>query len=458
MEQKNRHFLWLALLCIGLGTATWATRKPILTFIGKTFQNHEQQIEKSDEWITVFVHGTFGCYFGLLSLPSVITDTVGKTLYKKLVESKRKDPANFLDQAILQRGLIKVQPSYDLHVTNGQRFSAYPLAQAFQDISKYSSPGQSSDTFYTFGWSGLLSQKQRRVEAVRFYNSLNSELERYHCIGKHPKIRLVAHSHGGNLCLNFGAITEILSLSTYDNIDNTTPDAGTNESLTTMLNYIKKLPNKESVAYAKKLKHLDHVPTTSITIDELVLFGTPVQVETEPFYFSPTFKKIYHFYSEGDAVQAIDSISTKKNSNQIINRTTENLPLARAFPDLVQCKIIMNHHRKTKFRKNKSVDFYKQYDLGHKDLWAISWHQSNNPIAPLPVFVLTPLIIAALNKQPAPNDNVDINIKITTKHLKIQVSPHDEEKLYTRTSISRDNLEKMRKNLRRWDPYHTVNL
>lgn len=419
-------------------------------YLNKSSPKVAPKIKKPEAWITVFIHGTFSCYLGLFSLPSVIKDTVGKTLYKKLVESRRKNSEYFVYQAMLQRGLIKIQPSYDLHVTHGQRLSAYPLAQVFQDFSFHIAPQKENNSFYTFGWSGLLSQSQRRIEAVRLYNALATEVAHYQHIGTQPKIRLIAHSHGGNLCLNLAAINDLLSLSSYDHVSTSTADAATNKSLASMFDYLKTLPNQEGAADKKKLKSLDHVPTMHLTIDELVLFGTPVQVETEALYFSPTFKKIYHFYSENDSVQKMDLISTKKKSERRVTHSTKQLPKARAFPQLIQGKIIVNRHRK---RANDNS--YKKYEVSHKDLWAISWHPGSNPLAPLPVFVFTPLLLAALEAQTVPCNDVDVNIRLTRKYLKIQVAPHERQELNTLVAIPRNTFEEIKSNLKRWDPYHS---
>lgn len=440
-------------VCLGLTTG-WHFKdqlsEHLATYLSKPHPKATPKVQQPEAWITVFIHGTFSCYLGLLSLPSVVKDSVGKTLYKKLVESRRKNSEHFVYQAMLQRGLVKIQPSYDLHVTNGQRFSAYPLAQIFQDFSFHIAPKKVTNSFYTFGWSGLLSQAQRRIEAVRLYNALATEVTHYQRTGVKPKIRLIAHSHGGNLCLNLAAINDLLSLSSYDNVSTATTDAATNKSLAAMFDYIKKLPNKEGAADKKNLKSLDHVPTTPLTIDELVLFGTPVQIETEALYFSPTFKKIYHFYAESDSVQKMDMISTAKKSERRVTHSTKQLPKMRAFPQLIQGKIIVNRHR-----KRADNNSYKKYELSHRDLWAISWHHGSNPLAPLPVFVFTPLLLAALEAQTTPCNDVDINIRLTRKYLKVQVSPHEKQELNTLVAIPRNTLEEIKNNLRRWDPYHS---
>ncbi len=459
MEKKNKKGLFLVgiallLILVGLGFVERHYNR-----VSAFFSCRAQKAviaQEPEEWLTVFVHGTFGCLLGLLSLPAVINDDVGSSLYKVLVSAQRKDPSNYLDQAILQRGLVKIQPTYDLRVTNGQRLSAFPLARAFQDFAEYGKKNKSHTTFYTFGWNGLLSQKQRRIESVRFYNALVEEIERYRKVGKNPKVRLVAHSHGGNLCLNLAAINDLLSLSSYQDVAHVTSDAATNDALLAMFDYIKKLSSKEDVAHAKKLKRLDHVPTCKLTIDELVLLGTPVQVETEPFFFSPAIKKIYHFYSDEDAVQPLDFVSTKGKSMRKIKRIVDAMPKIQVFPELMQSRIVINRQMNHKIKKQKKHHKKRnccEYAVTHRDLWGVAWRKSDNPLAPLPIFVLTPLLIDVLNAQASLCHDADINIKFTAKYLKVQATPHNVNEVNAAAKIPRRVFDEIQKNVGRWNPY-----
>jgi len=116
--------------------------------------------------------------------------------------------------------------------------------------------------FYTFGWHGELRNKRRLEAAVQLHEALTLEKQRLETETKLPVlINLVTHSHGGNVALYLAPIEE------------------------------------------KSKKKL--------TIDKLVMFGCPVQRETERFVASPVFKKIYHVYSKGDTIQVADTISTK---------------------------------------------------------------------------------------------------------------------------------------------------
>ena len=64
-----------------------------------------------------------------------------------------------------------------------------------------------------------MSKTYRLKEALRFYNALQEELIKLQHQGIYPKIRIITHSHGGNLSLNLAAINEARTI--LDNTGNT---------------------------------------------------------------------------------------------------------------------------------------------------------------------------------------------------------------------------------------------
>ena len=59
------------------------------------------------------------------------------------------------------------------------------------------------ETFYIFGWSGKLNSKIRDEAAEVLYSQLETICQDYKAIyGHNPEIRIIAHSHGGNLALS----------------------------------------------------------------------------------------------------------------------------------------------------------------------------------------------------------------------------------------------------------------
>lgn len=109
--------------------------------------------------------------------------------------------------------------------------------------------------FYFFGWSGKLSFKARYKAARKLYQSLLNLLDTYEKEwGYRPKVRIITHSHGGNVALNLARFNEDLQLK----------------------------------------------------VDELIVLACPVQKRTCHLSGHQTFKKIYSLYSRFDAFQVLD--------------------------------------------------------------------------------------------------------------------------------------------------------
>ena len=111
------------------------------------------------------------------------------------------------------------------------------------------------ETFYVFGWSGKLNAKVRENASRVLYEQLikvkNEYILKY---GNNPKIRLITHSHGGNVALNL----------------------------------------------AKFKKEEDN-----LSIDQLILLACPVQEKTKKYIEDDLFKKTYALYSSLDMVQIL---------------------------------------------------------------------------------------------------------------------------------------------------------
>lgn len=174
-----------------------------------------------------------------------------------------------------------------------------------------------ADQFYLFGWSGALSFKEREKAAKNLYCQLKSLKEEYiKKNGIEPKVRLIAHSHGGNVCL--------------------------------LLNKVKDAIDSE------------------FRIEELILLATPVQAETKNYACSPMFKKVYSLYSHLDSLQVIDPQGLQ-------TKNTGSLFSERRFPhrdSICQCSIKVNN------RYLMHVEFIKgkflcklPYVLNALDIW-----------------------------------------------------------------------------------------
>ncbi len=107
---------------------------------------------------------------------------------------------------------------------------------------------------YTFGWSGTLKHAARKKAADNLYSCL-AELKKKH---NNPTIRLLTHSHGGNVALCLKHICD-----TNGNPDN-------------------------------------------LCIDELILLACPVQTETVHAVNGSVFNEIYSLHSHHDLFQVLD--------------------------------------------------------------------------------------------------------------------------------------------------------
>lgn len=122
------------------------------------------------------------------------------------------------------------------------------------------------EDYYIFGWSAKPSFSERENAANHLYADLIKLRDEYiSSYGQAPFIRVISHSHGGNVVLNIAPLCK-------------------NDK--------------------------------DFYIDEIILLACPVQEKTEAFIKAPCFKKVYAFYSDADIIQIIDPQGLyKENSN-----------------------------------------------------------------------------------------------------------------------------------------------
>jgi hypothetical protein len=145
---------------------------------------------------------------------------------------------------------------------------------------------------YLFGWTGRLSFESRENAACELRQGLDELIKKYQTeYGYTPKIRLITHSHGGNVALNLAAIKDNFS--------------------------------------------------TELSIEQLIMLACPVQDKTECLVKDPMFKHVYSLYSTKDFLQIADAqgayLSQKHKTKTLLSR--------RRFdpaPNLVQVKIKIN--------------------------------------------------------------------------------------------------------------------
>lgn len=114
-----------------------------------------------------------------------------------------------------------------------------------------------ADHCYVFGWSGHLNHTMRKESAHDLYKDLTKLQKEYALRDLKIFLRVITHSHGGNvaLCLKSAA---------------------------------------------------DAYPESNLTIDELILLACPVQLETADYAKNKLFTKVYSIHSHDDLLQIID--------------------------------------------------------------------------------------------------------------------------------------------------------
>jgi len=149
------------------------------------------------------------------------------------------------------------------------------------------------DNFYFFGWSGNLDHNKRKEAAKKLNTAVKKLIAKYKTKhGVTPKIRLITHSHGGNVAL---CLSEI---------------------------------NK-----TKKRK---------ISIDELVLLACPVQKKTEHMLKDNIFKKVYSLYSSIDLLQVVDPQGLTIKPSYVLTRPFFSQRTFTTHKKLVQTKLKIN--------------------------------------------------------------------------------------------------------------------
>lgn len=178
-------------------------------------------------------------------------------------------------------------------------------------LAKHHPDAFCSQDFYYFCWSGKLSFTERYKAAELLYGQLSELIANYKKRYNHtPHVRIITHSHGGNIALNLARIK-------YSN---------------------------------------------DVFIDELIMLACPVQMETKHLIHDPLFKQVFALYSCLDFIQVLDP-------QWFHNTRTERRSWAffseRCFPTcdkLFQAKIKINKRAITHH------EFVRPYFLKHLPL------------------------------------------------------------------------------------------
>lgn len=339
-----------------------AKRKKAKDFYA-SLQNDPQPFQASETgyetWVTIFVHGIMSIqpHLSAKNIMLFIKDDVQSTVYSKTVEYMRLDPYFYLNQAMQEFGLKKLDIN-DLQLG----YAGNAIAHIYDDVTKAVSP-HTTNHYYTFGWSGLLSPSARYNDSIKLLHALTKELEEnYWKHGIYPKIRLIGYSHGGNVCLNLAAARQNIN------------------------------------------------PQSPLSIDELILVGVPIQTETDYLSNDPVFKKIYHFFSQTDRIQRIDFFSFNRIFSRRYFRNSNNFRVPKKLMqiDMKFTRSACTKHDSLK-RRSAMTDYSKpgiisgkshllrDISPGHLEFWFFGWspkhYRESFVMHPLPAFVIIPYIL-----------------------------------------------------------------
>ncbi len=167
--------------------------------------------------------------------------------------------------------------------------------------------------FYTFGWSGSLSFKERDKAGLQLYEDLIKLLSEYRIkYGKIPKVQIWTMSHGGNVALNM-------------------------------------------------VKHLPFFASLPVHLD-LILVAVPVQKVTEKLIESPYIAKSYVISSTGDLMQIVDRYKFGKK------RYWPTRFFDTKVPNCYQVKVLINDRGIAHTDLLRSFTVHMPYVLQYADL------------------------------------------------------------------------------------------
>jgi len=440
--------------------------------------------DKREAWMTVFVHGSFATTLGLISVFNVIKDKVRKTNYKKITKLMRSNPFFYQMQPLHKLGLQVIEPTFDPQLLS-HKYAIYPITAAYEILNSIAHNEKERNYFYTYGWTGLVSQYRRRKESINLYNALVKEYTSLVARGITPKIRLIAHSHGGNLILNTAGVHELLQKGLeYSPTSERYPDSDHLHSLSTLHTLLGK-KNKEGTAPKHAIEAI-----APFVIDELIMLGTPIQPETLSFFLSPFFKKIYNIYSDDDIIQSMDWVSTRRYYS---DKRITCAPVSESQPCITQIKITLNKPSAAALAKKENLTINmaptpdeaddksralntvkdaisglwsrlfgptktrQAVDPLHKEFWFMGWKSQDRQILaqqhiqPYPYVVLLPYIQKLADKTPDEHD-LDIYLKFGQDKVSLSSYVHDTTQKLKKLFLNRQVLAHLQERAERWRP------
>ncbi|MGE0009242.1 MAG: hypothetical protein AB7F19_01765 [Candidatus Babeliales bacterium] len=353
-------------------------------------------------WITIFVHGIISVkpFLSPYNIYILMRDDIHGSVYAHTICHARKDPFFEHYHAMQQIGLKKI----DLNVIEKSR-AATAFARSY-DCVAHSISSHEHNTYYTYGWSALLSKKLWKDEGELFYKALLQEIETYRAQGIQPKIRIIGYSHGGTIAAHLA--------NAY---------------------------NEENTAFY---------------VDELILLGMPGVPEAKELIQSPLFKKIYQIYSHGDRVQTLDFFSL----NVVFSRKTffggKNLPDNFHQIGIKLYRLSSSCTAKCKYGHAWPAPprHVRPAHPGHTELWSFGWaggYRQYYPLYPLPIGVFIPWFIELSKQCSDCSRHISIAMHPYAEHT--QIKCHDTHITYDLPGFDTSLIEQMKEDALQFCPY-----
>lgn len=225
---------------------------------------------KKEVTARIFIHGTILAGYFFIDIPATWKDMHKEnSLIERAMNSARRHPFLHQSELVLDVGLTDVTHEIMVPLTTPLRDdrAAIAILRAFERTDRCVGSTKHAYHYYTFGWSGALSEKKRNKESGHLYQALleiKATLQ-----NQYPDctitFEIFAHSHGGQLVAHLATVHK-------------------------------------------------QFPENELFIDLAVLCATPLYKEKmQPMISSPLFGTIINFYSHGDYVQTLDFVSTPQH-------------------------------------------------------------------------------------------------------------------------------------------------
>lgn len=242
------------------------------------------------------------------------------------------------------------------------------MVAVFKKLKQYAGKDHDKELFYTFGWSGLLCYESRQRAAKLLYHKLIRLVNEIKAKNLNPKIRILGFSHGGNVAV------QMANLDPWSNLN------------------------------------------SKLAVDELITLGMPVHRENDVLIRHPMFKKVYHFYSEGDIPQKLDFITTEYGSSFRRYQARKCFTIPDKLTQ-IQIQFTKTYPNKAKYNKQaRSVT----YDPSHIEMWFFGWTPNNYnvqaPMFPFPTAAFAPYLVNVI-KENKLGTNLSANIYLNEDRI-----------------------------------------